>query len=231
MQNLHLLTDKLANGFNNNILNLFTLSALFFGVFVIITKNPILSILFLIGLFLSTSMYLMSLGINFIGLSYLLVYIGAISILFLFILMLINVRISEIVSATSNSIPLAIFVCSLFISNLYKALPLTKDFSLSLDIKYYNKNISTLEFTNENTVLNNILQTYNSTNSIFKSYFYNDLNNVTSVSWDTMLTHIPHINALGNVLFTVYPLWLILSSLILLLAMVGAIVITVKTKN
>jgi NADH-ubiquinone oxidoreductase chain 6 len=32
----------------------------------------------------------------------------------------------------------------------------------------------------------------------------------------------------GNVIYTVYPMWLILTSLILLLAMVGAIVITIK---
>jgi NADH-ubiquinone oxidoreductase chain 6 len=50
------------------------------------------------------------LGINFIGLSYLLVYVGAVSILFLFILMLINVRISELVTNNSNSIPLAILI-------------------------------------------------------------------------------------------------------------------------
>ena len=37
---------------------------------------------------------------HFIGLSYLLVYVGAISILFLFVLMLINIRISELTSYT-----------------------------------------------------------------------------------------------------------------------------------
>jgi len=47
---------------------------------------------------------------NFIGLSYLLVYIGAVSILFLFILMLINVRVSELQAETSNSLPLAIII-------------------------------------------------------------------------------------------------------------------------
>ena len=45
-------------------------------------RNPIVSVLFLIGLFLSISCYLIIIGINFIGLSYLLVYVGAVSILF-----------------------------------------------------------------------------------------------------------------------------------------------------
>jgi nicotine oxidoreductase len=64
----------------------------------------IVSALFLIGLFLSISCYLIILGLNFIGLSYLLVYVGAVSILFLFILMLINIRIGELLTDTSNSI-------------------------------------------------------------------------------------------------------------------------------
>ena len=51
------------------------------GILVIISKNPIVSVLFLIGLFLCISCYLILTGLNFIGLSYLLVYIGAVSIL------------------------------------------------------------------------------------------------------------------------------------------------------
>jgi NADH-ubiquinone oxidoreductase chain 6 len=74
----------------------------------------IVSVLFLIGLFLSISIYLIFAGLNFIGLSYLLVYVGAVSILFLFILMLINVRISELLVDNINSIPLAILVGSFF---------------------------------------------------------------------------------------------------------------------
>jgi NADH-ubiquinone oxidoreductase chain 6 len=80
----------------------------FFFLFVIV------SVLFLIGLFLCIASYLILTGLNFIGLSYLLVYIGAVSILFLFILMLINVRISELLVDSVNSIPLAILIGSFF---------------------------------------------------------------------------------------------------------------------
>ena len=74
-------------------------------------------------MFLSISSYLIILGLNFIGLSYLLVYVGAVSILFLFILMLINVRISELLSNTSNSIPLAIIIAISFNYPVYQILP------------------------------------------------------------------------------------------------------------
>lgn len=65
----------------------------------------IVAVLFLIGLFLNISGYLFLLGINFIAFSYLLVYIGAVSILLLFILMLINIRVAELSISNYNSIP------------------------------------------------------------------------------------------------------------------------------
>jgi NADH-ubiquinone oxidoreductase chain 6 len=37
-----------------------------------------------------------------------------------------------------------------------------------------------------------------------------------------------HISAIGMILYTVYNMWLLLASIILLLAMVGAIIITLK---
>ena len=40
-----------------------------------------------------------------------------------------------------------------------------------------------------------------------------------------------HITAIGNIMYTNYSIWLVIASFILLLAMVGAIVITIKQKN
>ena len=115
MSNIFILNEIITNNFNYGLLDIISLVSVLCGILVIISKNPIVSVLFLIGLFMSIAGYLMMLGINFIGLSYLLVYVGAVSILFLFILMLINVRISELVTDNSNSIPLAIMI-SVFIN-------------------------------------------------------------------------------------------------------------------
>src|SRR5438045_3332304 len=87
---------------------------MFLGIFIIITKNPIISVLYLILLFSSVSCYLIFIGIKFIGISYLLVYVGAVSILFLFILMLINIRVSELISDTNNNLPLALITIIAF---------------------------------------------------------------------------------------------------------------------
>jgi NADH-ubiquinone oxidoreductase chain 6 len=123
MYTLSLINESYTNGYRVEILDILSLVAILSGILIIITKNPIVSVLFLIGLFLSLASYLIILGLSFIGLSYLLVYVGAVSILFLFILMLINVRTSELLSNTSNSIPLAIFISISFIYPVYDILP------------------------------------------------------------------------------------------------------------
>jgi NADH-ubiquinone oxidoreductase chain 6 len=142
MNSLYILAENYTNGYRTEILDLVSLIAIICAIFVIITKNPIISVLFLIGLFLSISGYLILLGINFIGISYLLVYIGAVSILFLFILMLINIRISELLSETSNSIPLAIISTIAFNYPIYNILPynitIFNSYTINLNNIFYN---------------------------------------------------------------------------------------------
>jgi NADH-ubiquinone oxidoreductase chain 6 len=54
---------------------------------------------------------------------------------------------------------------------------------------------------------------------------------VSSKVWDSNLSETGHITSIGNIMYTSYSLWLIITSIILLLAMVGAIVITIKQRN
>lgn len=220
MNNLFLLYETYTNGYTTNILDIISLLSILCGILVITTKNPIVSILFLIGLFGGISCYLIMLGLSFIGLSYLIVYIGAVSILFLFILMLINIRISELQSNTSNSIPLAIAIAISFNYPLFQLLP----YNIAILNNYYN--------------LNNILYNISnfSLNKDSSKITTSSLNNeeihfVTSKLWDGNLIETSHITSMGNIMYTNYNIWLIIASFILLLAMVGAIVITIKQKN
>ena len=181
------------------------------GILVIISKNPVVSVLYLIGLFIGLGCYLIILGISFIGLSYLLVYVGAVSILFLFILMLINIRVSELHGNTSNVILLALFTAISFISLVYPLLPYHSTF-----------------FNSEKIILDIYLFLYNNTK------YFGEIGSivfVTDIIWDGNLSETTHITSLGNIMYTNYSIWLIITSAILLLAMVGAIVITIKQKN
>src|SRR5690348_1366940 len=109
-EKLLVIYDVISNGYKTESLELISTLALLTGTIVIIIKNPISSLMCLIGLFGVISIYLILAGLNFIGSSYLIVYIGAISILFLFILMLINIRTSELLSNNINSVPLALLI-------------------------------------------------------------------------------------------------------------------------
>ena len=219
MLNLFILNETFTNGLNYNMINLLSFLSILCGIFVIVSKNPIVSVLFLIGLFLNIAGYVMMLGMNFIGLSYLLVYVGAVSILFLFILMLINVRISELTSDTSNSIPLAIVIGIFFNITLYKLLP----YNVTYPNIFFVQNKLDVFNTRDGNLM--IIETP------AKLLSSSDLSFVTSHIWDGSLAESSHITSIGNIIYTSYPLWLILTSLILLLAMVGAIVITIKQSN
>lgn len=200
MNDLLVLLENYNSGFKLEFLDFVSVLSIFSGILVITSKNPIISVLFLISLFLCISSYLFLIGMNFIGLSYLLVYIGAVSILFLFILMLINVRVSELQGETSNSLPLAsiIGICFYFI--------------ISKNLPSSGSNI----FNNES--LYNLL------------YYKNEeISYATSNIWDNVLTENSHISSIGNVMYSHYFILLIITSIVLLLAMVGAIIITVSS--
>jgi NADH-ubiquinone oxidoreductase chain 6 len=200
MNQLYLLLDNYSNGFYPNSIELVSLLAIISSIFVIISRNPIISVLFLIGLFLSIAVYLMLIGLNFIGISYLLVYIGAVSILFLFILMLIDIRVSELHVNNNNSFFLAIIVSIVFYSIIRNVLP----------------------FTVNEKILGSINNTVNQEETLSYSI---------SNTWDGALNDYYDIVSIGNLLYTNYSIWLIITSLILLLAMVGAIIINIKGKS
>ena len=218
MLNLFVIDEMYTSGFKTGMLDIVSIFIILCGILIIISKNPIVSVLFLIGLFGGVASYLILLGLNFIGFSYLIVYIGAVSILFLFILMLINIRVSELQSNTKNSIPLALFITIFFNYSLFQILPY--DLAILNNNKNYLNNILYHISLNKQEVLNNNMLNVN-----------DDLYFATSNSWDGNLIETSHISSIGNILYTSNNIWLILVSLILLLAMVGAIVITIKSSR
>lgn len=113
----------ISSGFFADILNIISFISIMSAILIVIAKNPIVSVLYLIFLFSNISVNLIFIGLSFIGLAYLLVYVGAVSILFLFILMLINIRVSELTDDTNNNIPLAILVILAFFIPISNILP------------------------------------------------------------------------------------------------------------
>ena len=200
---------------NSNIfIDLLAFGSLISSVLVITSKNPVIAVIFLISVFVNAAGYLILLGIGFIGITYIIVYIGAITVLFLFVIMMINIKLTDILDAGSQytkNLPLALFIGSLFIYEIFTIIP----FSF-------------------NNVSNTILDLLIKLNGFVLNYeiSMNDWVNTAfnPVIADTALTPFLQIEAIGQGLYTYGASWLIITSVILLLAMIAPIFIS-KTKK
>src|SRR5215469_18884199 len=96
-------------------INILAFGTLLSSVFSITSKNPVISVIFLISTFVQASLYLILIGINFLGISYIVIYVGAIAVLFLFVIMLLNIRLAEITEVGTQYfkvLPLAFVISS-----------------------------------------------------------------------------------------------------------------------
>jgi len=112
---------------------LFSSLALLSAILVIASKNPIYSVLFLILSFCNVSALLFLLNLEFLPITFLVVYVGAIAVLFLFVLMMLNIKLTELKSESSHFLPVAcllgiVFVLELFVMIRLEFLPLTFSF-------------------------------------------------------------------------------------------------------
>ena len=195
-------------------INILAFGILLSSVFSITSKNPVISVIFLISTFVQAALYLILIGINFVGISYIIIYVGAIAVLFLFVIMMINIKLTEILETGTQytkNLPLAIAIGSLFIYIIFKIIPINFNnvpaFSILLDkITYFNSILS-----DSNIVSINLI------NSIVNNYFF---------SSDVIITEFTQIEVLGHNLYTYGAVLLIILSVILLLSMFATIIIS-----
>ncbi|TIC35315.1 hypothetical protein E3Q07_04464 [Wallemia mellicola] len=108
------------------LLDLLSALAMISGVMVITSKSPVSSVLFLVSVFVNSACYLVILGVGFIGLSYLIVYVGAIAILFLFVIMMLNLRLVELVEVGKDytkNLPLGLLIGLVLFLDLVSVIP------------------------------------------------------------------------------------------------------------
>src|SRR5580698_8424565 len=112
----------------NILIDILAFGALLSSILVITSKNPVIAVIFLISVFINAAGYLILLGIGFIGISYIIVYCGAITVLFLFVIMMLNIKLTDILETGSQytkNIPLALAIGSLFFYELFTIMPFT----------------------------------------------------------------------------------------------------------
>lgn len=112
---------------NAILIDILSVVAIVSRLLVITARRPVMSILFLISVFVSVAGYLVILGLGFIGLVYLIVYVGAIAILFLFVVMMLNLQLSEITrvgSEYTQNIPIGLLLSIVFFTEMANILPI-----------------------------------------------------------------------------------------------------------
>ena len=205
------------NKMKNILIDILAFGTLLSSILVITSKNPVIAVLFLIAAFCNAAGYLILLGIGFIGISYIIVYCGAITVLFLFVIMMLNIKLTDILETGSQytkNIPLALAIGSLFVYELFTIIPFTFNnvdaLSSLLDL-----------LTNLNSLLLN--SNISSINTVFTTFNPNIP--------DTNFTNFLQIEAIGQTLYTTEGIFLIILSIILLLAMIAPILISRHSKN
>ena len=194
----------------NLFIDLLAFGTLLSSILVITSKNPVIAVIFLISVFINAAGYLIVLGVGFIGITYIILYVGAITVLFLFVIMMINIKLTDILETGSQytkNIPLALCIGSLFIYEIFSILP----FSFN-NIKLFSLEL----LTNLNSLfLNSEMSSIRSLNTTFNPTIQ-----------DQIFTNFLQIEAIGQGLYTYGAILLIICSMILLLAMVAPIFIS-----
>ena len=166
----------------------FSIIAVVSAIMVTVSKNTVHSVFFLILDFISISCLFIMIGAEFLGMIMLIVYVGAVAVLFLFVVMMLNVaqQKNQWFASQENSghIPIGLIISTVIF------------FELIIVIGGWKYKPDLLEISN------------------------------ISVSQDVSNTH-----SLGAVLYTDYIHIFQLSGMILLVAMVGAIVLTFRQRS
>ncbi len=184
----------------------FSSLALLAGIMVIQSRNPVHSVLFLILVFFNAAGLLILLGLDFFAMIFLVVYVGAIAVLFLFVVMMLNIKLNEINEKKLRYLPVGGLLGILFLFEIF--LIIDNDLVPVLTISPKLNKLATEIYTINHD----------------KIILTNDYLQFTD--WYSILDTVPNIQAIGMLVYTYYFYFFLLASLILLVAMIGAIVLT-----
>lgn len=95
---------------------LFALMTLFSAVMVITSRNPVHSVLFLIFAFFNSAGLFVLLGAEFIAMILVIVYVGAVAVLFLFVVMMLDISFSDLRKGAMQYVPLGLFLGAILLA-------------------------------------------------------------------------------------------------------------------
>ena len=203
----------------------FTSLAIISAISVIQVINPIHSVIALILCFVNVSALLILLDLDFFAMIFLVVYIGAIAVLFLFVVMMINIKMEEIYENMYRYLPiylpLGTFIGIIF---LFEITVVINNHLIPLDFSNWELFSKTLAYAHLSGGLSGSLS--GSVESI-QNYLHKD-NFVSYAQWADLMENATTIEVLAKPLYVYYFDYYLLASIILLVAMISAIVLTLS---
>ena len=163
---------------------LFAVSCLAGGLFTVISRHPVHSVLWLILAFLSSAGLFVLLGAEFVAMLLVIVYVGAVAVLFLFVVMMLDVDFAELKAEMARFMPLALLIAVVILMQFAVAYGAWETSEMAADAA--------------------------------QQPIPSDMHNT---------------EALGMILYDRYFLLFQLAGLILLVAMIGAIVLTLRHRS
>ena len=157
---------------------------------VIVTKNAITSVLYLIGVYILTSFLFLIVGAEFLSIILVIIYVGAVAILFIFVIMMLNIRIVEVYNTLINYLPIGILIAGFYCAGI-------------------------------------IYMIYSDLG--FNTYYLGSL--IYTINWTSEISNKPNLYWLAEFLYNDYFYLLWMAGLLLLLAMVGAIALTIDVDS
>ena len=159
---------------------LFSIIAVCSSIGVVTVRNPVHSVLLLILTFFNTAGLFLLLGAEFIAILLIMVYVGAIAVLFLFVVMMLDINFVQIRQGFLKTLPIGIIITIILLCELIFIAISWKPSIKSQSLKF---------------------------------------------------SKISNIEMIGNVLYTEYTYIFHYSGLILLVAMIGAIILTIRSRD
>lgn len=153
------------------------------AVMVIVSRNPVHSVLFLILAFVNASGLFILMGAEFLGMILIVVYVGAVAVLFLFVIMMLDVDFTELREGFLEYLPFGLVIGAIFLAEL---LLVGGGWVINPDI--------------------------------------------AKSATSTIPANVSNTEALGLVLYTTYIHYFQIAGMVLLVAMIGAIVLTLRHK-
>ncbi|HEY2538254.1 MAG TPA: NADH-quinone oxidoreductase subunit J [Stellaceae bacterium] len=164
---------------------IFAIAVVGSGATVVVARNPVHSVLFLILAFFNTAALFVLIGAEFLAMILVIVYVGAVAVLFLFVVMMLNIDFDELRSGFVRYLPVGVLVGMLLLAEL---------------------------------VL------------ISVSWAVTPVRTMVETAMPAGAAAISNTRALGDILYTRYLFAFQVAGLILLVAMIGAIVLTLRRR-